>query len=135
MTSLLGQEVVEKIVEKGADKVFDSLGEAILGGVALLCLFIAGVSVYKLISVQERYTVRQDKQTEKVNALVEKMTETFSAVNVTLTELTNAERDSQRQAQEHMNLLQQMKQSQDTIIRDAVNAGRYRRTTPPPGVE
>lgn len=127
-------------VEKAQEQVFSALAQTLLGVVALLCLGVGIIAVVKLLSVQDKATARIDKQntridaqTEKMTDLVSKMTETFSGVDRAITELTNAERESQRQAQEHMNLLQQMKNSIDTVIRDAVNRDRYRRPTPPPG--
>ncbi len=127
-------------VEKAQEQVFSAVAQTLLGAVALLCLGVAIFAVAKLIGVQDKATARIDKQnakvekqTEKITELATSLTETLSGVDRALTELTNAERDSQLQAREHMNLLQQMKNSIDTVIRDAVNRDRYRRSTPPPG--
>lgn len=119
------------VVEKGAEQVLGVVGQTILGAIAILGIGIAAFAVLKMLSVQDKATARIDKQNErmekqsaKVADLVSSMTKTFQSVDSALTELVRAERDSQSQARELMNLLQQMKQSQDTIIRDAVLAAR-----------
>lgn len=115
------------VLEKGAEQIFDGLAQTLLGLTALLGIIIAVVAVVMALRAQDKANTRIDKanarlekQNEKVTGLVAKMTETFAGVDRAITSLTAAEKDSQGMMQQHMNLLSQMKQSQDTIIRDAV---------------
>lgn len=118
---------------KVAQPALSTLAQTALGAIALVCLAVAVLAVWKLSCVQDRAADRAEVQGERIEKLITEMTKTFSSVDKTLAELIQAERGSQRVQQEQMNLLQQMKNSIDTTIRDAVLANtRYRRSATPP---
>lgn len=121
----LGPSELQQPVVEGLSIVAQTL----LGGIAIFGVLIAVLSVWKLIGVQESYTDRSDKQSEKMEKLVENMTNTVSKFDKTIDRLIESERHSQEVQQDHMNLLGQMKQAIDTALRDAIialsrNSGR-----------
>lgn len=121
-----------------AGKAGLSLAESsILGAATVFFCIIAGLAVYKLSLVQDRRAADAKGYSERIEGLLLKMGElnnkmatTFASMENALTNLVQVEKDGQA-------LLQSMKNSFDTVIRDAVvGRGGYRygpsSSDPPP---
>ncbi len=113
------------------------LAQTILGAIAIVCMVVSGFSVWKLSRVQDKRAEDAVASSGRVEAINDKMARAFAEMTKTLDSLVRAEENGQRLQQDQMNLLQQMKNSLDTTIRDAVLGGRYHRAYPsgssPPG--
>lgn len=97
-----------------------TLEKSVIGAVLVVALAIAILAVWKLLKVQDKITEVQDQRVEdqkqmskRMEAITEKLITTFSKMENALTNLTQAEKDGQV-------LLQAMKNSQDTLILEAV---------------
>ncbi len=105
---------------KVVQPALSTLEKTVLGAVLIVSLGIAILAVLKLLKVQEKISevqnlrVEDQKQmSERMEGLMEKMITTFSKMENALTNLTQAEKDGQQ-------LLQAMKNSQETVILEAV---------------
>jgi hypothetical protein len=97
-----------------------TLEKSVIGAVLIVALGVAVLAVWKLLKVQEEITkvqnLRVDDQkdmSKRMEAITERLITTFSKMENALTNLTQAEKDGQV-------LLQAMKNSQDTLILEAV---------------
>ena len=109
---------------------------SLLGASAVLFLLVAVVSVWRLSGVQDKRADDAEKHSVRMEALADRMLSTISKFDKTIDKLVEAERSSQETQRIQNDILLQMKQSQDTIIRDAVIGSRYSRgsrgpSTPP----
>lgn len=99
---------------------------SILGASAILFLLVAVVAVWRLSKVQDKRAEDAEKHSIRMEALADRMLSTISKFDKTIDKLVEAERASQETQRTQNDILLQMKQSQDTIIRDAVIGSRYR---------
>ena len=114
------QPVLTEVAAQAAEPILSTLAQTTLGAVALLSVIVAVFAVVKLSNVQDAATVRAEKAGDKITEVVTGLTGTLAGVDKTIAALTSAEKDSQKVMQDMSNLLQQMKNSIDTVIRDAV---------------
>ena len=112
---------VEQIASTSAKAGLSILESSILGAITVLAFAIAIFAIWKLVKVQDQRVKDKESTNDKMEKLMEKFITTFSKMENALTNLTQAEKDGQA-------LLQSMKQSQETIILEAVR-GR----SPAPG--
>lgn len=137
MTNLLLLRAEEGI-GKAVEPVLSTLAQTLLGAICLLAVFIAAAAVWKLSRVQDKRAEDATASSKRVEDVTEKMTKAFGEMTKTVDALVRAVENGQRLQQEQMNLLQQMKNSLDTTIRDVALAGsrygRYPSTSakPPP---
>ena len=97
-----------------------TLDKSIIGALLIVSWAIAVLAIWKLLRQQEKVSAVQDQRVEdqklmneRMERLMEKMITTFSKMENALTNLTQAEKDGQA-------LLQAMKNSQETVILEAV---------------
>lgn len=116
------------------EKLEPALGivaQTTLGAIALICICVAIFAVYKLSSVQDKRATDAKEASEKLAGVVSQMASFQTETTKAIESLVLAERQGEYIAREQTNLLQQMKQSFDTTIRDAILINR--RPTPTPG--
>lgn len=118
------------VVEKLTEPALGVVAQTTLGAVTLVALAIMVLSVWKLSSTQDRRAADAKEATERYTKVTEKMFVFQSEVNRTLEHLVKAEETSDQVSREQTILLNQIKTSIDTTIRDAV----LRRPTPNPGI-
>lgn len=118
---LLSATMQAKEIAGVGEKVGLSFIESgIIGTVAILAIIIAILAIWKLLKVQDKISEVQNlrvddlqKMNVRMEGLIEKLITTFSKMENALTNLTQTEKDGQA-------LLQAMKQSQETVILEAV---------------
>ena len=100
-----------------------TLDKSIIGALLIISWAIAILAIWKLLKQQDKVSAVQNDRVEdqkamsvRMEAVMEKMITTFSKMENALTNLTQAEKDGQA-------LLQAMKQSQETVILEAVRGG------------
>lgn len=119
-------------IEKAAEPALGVVAQTTLGAIAILTTLVATVSVYKLSSVQDSRANDAKQASDKAESLILKMLAVQNDSQRTLDAFVQAERQSEQVSREQTSLLQQIKQSVDTTIRDAILRGA-RSQTPPPG--
>lgn len=97
-----------------------TLDKTVIGALLVLSWTLASIAVWKLLKVQDKISDVQEQRvadqkamSARMESLTEKLITTFSKMENALTNLTQAEKDGQA-------LLQAMKNSQETIILEAV---------------
>jgi len=97
-----------------------TLDKTVIGALLILSWSLSLLAVWKLLKVQDKISdvqnmrvADQQAMNVRMESLMEKMITTFSKMENALTNLTQAEKDGQA-------LLQAMKNSQETIILEAV---------------
>ena len=128
LLALAGPDIIEKAMEPALGVV----AQTTLGAIAVLTTLVATVSVYKLSSVQDSRATDAKQASDKAEALILKMLAVQGDSQRTLDAFVQAERQSEQVSREQTSLLQQIKQSVDTTIRDAILRGAHSQT-PPPG--
>lgn len=123
----LAQPEVAKVVEPA----LSTLAQTMLGAVCFLCIVVAGVAVWKLLSVQEKAADRAESHNQRLEVITNKMTDTINKFDKTIDKLVEAEKQSQEIQKDQSQLLSQLKNSFETTIRDALLASRYRRSFTP----
>jgi len=127
LASLLQQEIVAKTVEPA----LSTLAQTILGAVCFLCIVVAGVAVWKLLSVQEKAALRAENHNKQLGLLTKSMADTINRFDKSIDKLVEAEKRTQDIQRDQTLLIQQLKNSFETTIRDAILATRYRRSYAP----
>ena len=121
----------KEIVEQGGKAGLTLIESSILGAATVFFAVVAGLCVWKLSRVQDRRAADAKGHSERIEGLLTKMGDlnnkmatTFGSMENALTNLVQVEKDGQA-------LLQAMKNSFDTVIRDAVVGRSYSRRDPP----
>lgn len=107
----------KEVAGTGAQAGLNVIEWGVVGAILILSVAINIFAVYKLSKVQDLRVRDQQRMSDKIQGLTEKMTAAFSGMKNSLDNLTQAEKDGQT-------VLQALKQSLDTVIRDAVRGAR-----------
>lgn len=128
-----GSEVVRTGVKAGLGVVESGL----LGAFAVMCLVVSGVCVWQLIRVQNKRVADQkqlndhmERAREKMEGLIEKMTEAFSGHRAALDRLTEAEKAQTETLRDLASKFEGVRTTMDSVIRDAVRNPYKRSYTP-----
>lgn len=132
MLALLTEPGPAAVVEKLSEPALGVVAQTTLGAITVVMLGVAIVAVYKLSSVQDARAKDAKEAAEKAEALITKMVASMSESQRTLDAFVQAERQAEQMSREQTALLQQLKQSFDTTIRDMVMRSS-RSSTPSPG--
>jgi DNA topoisomerase IA len=113
-------DTAKSAVETGAKAGLTLVESSVLGATAVFFAAVAAVLLWRLLAAQDMRTAEAKasgaqmlEMTVRLEGLITKMSTTFSSMENTLNNLTQAEKDGQA-------VLQAMKQSIDNVIRDAV---------------
>lgn len=132
MLALLTEPGPAAVIEKLSEPALGVVAQTTLGAITVVMLAVAITAVYKLSSVQDARAKDAKEAAEKAEALVTKMVESMGASQRTLDAFVQAERQAEQMSREQTVLLQQLKQTFDTTIRDMIMRST-RSQTPPPG--
>lgn len=109
----------------------------LLGSFAILCLVVSGVCVWQLIRVQNKRVGDQkqlnehmEKARERMEGLIEKMTEAFSGHRAALDRLNETEKLQTETMRNLASKFEGMQTTMDSVIRDAVRNPYKRSYTP-----
>lgn len=131
----IGAMLADPIPNAAKDAIgqgLSTLAQTILGAICVVCIGITVLAVWKLLKVQEKAADRAEKATQLMADATNNMTKAFTTFEGTIDQLIDTQKADQQLQREQMSLLQQMKNSIDTIIRDAVLSLRMRSGSPVP---
>lgn len=126
---LLGLAGSPEIVQKLAEPALGVVAQTALGAITLVMTAVAVFAVYKVIAVQDKRAADAKESSERIEKIIDKITEFQTETRRTIDSLVLAENAAKDLSREQSMLLTQIKQSLDTTIRDAI----LRRHTPNPG--
>ncbi len=109
---------------KVAEPVLSTLAQTTLGAVTLVAVALAVLAVYKLVKVQDQRTKDAQDAIKQYSMLSGRMDGAFNRMTTTIESLVLAENNAQQLQREEIALIQQLKNSIDTTVRDAVLTAR-----------
>lgn len=129
-------DATKVVVESGLTIIESSL----LGAFTILCMAVAGVCIWQLIRVQnnrvtdqQQLNTHMEKAREKMEGLIEKMTEAFAGHKAALEKLNETERLQTETMRGLASKFEGMRTTMDSVIRDAVRNPHKRSYTPGSG--
>lgn len=105
-------------VGQAVEPALSTLAQTVLGAICVVCLGVACLAVWKLLSVQEKATLRSERHNEGLKALADKMTETLNKFDKTLDRQIQASQQSQELQKEHTRVLTELQTQFVGTIRD-----------------
>jgi uncharacterized protein YlxW (UPF0749 family) len=125
----LGLASSPEVVEKLAEPALGVVAQTALGAITLVMTAVAVFAVYKVIAVQDKRAADAKESSERIEKIIDKITEFQTETRRTIDSLVLAENAAKDLSREQTTMLTQIKQTLDTTIRDAI----LRRHTPTPG--